>query len=427
MQGESSTASGANLEVGTYAGVWFSNYFHDFYGEPTTEVRQLDAASPAAGLRLAYFPHTMFGGEAEFQYTLAKLREPASDTPIFGFRAHAIAQYPAVVTPFAVLGVGLAHLSSPTAALGSDTDVIFHLGVGGKYQITSSVALRADARFLRGPAAREDDPGANYAEIMLGVSFTPRFKKSAPGPEPELDPYPEPDPDPEPDPEPDADGDGLLDKVDKCPDKAEDKDGFQDDDGCPDLDDDEDGVPDSEDKCPNEPEDKDGHMDRDGCDDPDNDNDGIPDVIDQCAIEPETINGNKDEDGCPDSGDSLVMLMPARIEVFESVHFRGNSDKILKKSLNVLGQVASTMRANRDILKLRITVHVHPRGANDVSITKKRAEAVRKWMTDWGVEPERLDIKGMGGRVPLVPVKERGAKQLNDRVEFTIIEKKINK
>src|SRR5262249_43949814 len=38
-----------------------------------------------------------------------------------------------------------------------------------------------------------------------------------------------------------------------------------------------DGIPDDEDACPTEPEDKDGFQDADGCPDPDNDGDGIPD------------------------------------------------------------------------------------------------------------------------------------------------------
>ena len=66
----------------------------------------------------------------------------------------------------------------------------------------------------------------------------------------------------------DRDGDGITDDVDKCPDEPEDKDGFQDEDGCPDLDNDADGIPDKDDKCPNEPEDKDGFQDEDGCPDP---------------------------------------------------------------------------------------------------------------------------------------------------------------
>ena len=51
----------------------------------------------------------------------------------------------------------------------------------------------------------------------------------------------------------DRDSDGIADDLDKCPDDPEDRDGFEDDDGCPDPDNDQDGVPDVQDKCPNDP------------------------------------------------------------------------------------------------------------------------------------------------------------------------------
>ncbi|HKA90764.1 MAG TPA: thrombospondin type 3 repeat-containing protein [Haliangiales bacterium] len=101
-------------------------------------------------------------------------------------------------------------------------------------------------------------------------------------------------------PDPDNDGDGIPDARDKCPNEAEDKDNFQDEDGCPDPDNDGDGIPDARDKCPLEPEDFDGFSDEDGCPDADNDNDGIPDDVDKCPNEPEDRDGWEDADGCPD-------------------------------------------------------------------------------------------------------------------------------
>lgn len=98
----------------------------------------------------------------------------------------------------------------------------------------------------------------------------------------------------------DNDEDAIADDEDKCPDIAEDFDGFNDEDGCPDYDNDEDGMYDTKDKCPNEAEDFDGYMDRDGCPDLDNDGDGVPDAIDKCPNRAETFNLYKDEDGCPD-------------------------------------------------------------------------------------------------------------------------------
>jgi OOP family OmpA-OmpF porin len=84
---------------------------------------------------------------------------------------------------------------------------------------------------------------------------------------------------------PDSDGDGIHDGLDRCPDKAEDPDGFEDDDGCPDLDNDGDTIPDAADRCPNEPEDFDGHHDDDGCPEPEVDTDGDT-ILDE-------------DDGCP--------------------------------------------------------------------------------------------------------------------------------
>ena len=100
----------------------------------------------------------------------------------------------------------------------------------------------------------------------------------------------------------DSDGDGIPDDVDQCPDMPEDKDGFQDEDGCPDFDNDNDGIYDAQDKCPNDPEDFDGFQDEDGCPDLDNDGDGIPDKLDKCPNTPEDIDGYQDDDGCPDGG-----------------------------------------------------------------------------------------------------------------------------
>lgn len=99
---------------------------------------------------------------------------------------------------------------------------------------------------------------------------------------------------------PDIDMDGIPNKLDECPQQAEDGDRFQDNDGCPDLDNDADGVQDTADKCPLDPEDRDNFEDQDGCPDNDNDQDGMPDNKDTCPLDPEDQDGFKDSDGCPD-------------------------------------------------------------------------------------------------------------------------------
>ncbi|MCP4921173.1 MAG: OmpA family protein [Proteobacteria bacterium] len=68
----------------------------------------------------------------------------------------------------------------------------------------------------------------------------------------------------------------------------------------PNNDRDGDGIDDGRDSCPDDPEDRDGFEDRDGCPDDDNDADGFVDREDTCPNEPEVFNDYRDIDGCPD-------------------------------------------------------------------------------------------------------------------------------
>jgi outer membrane protein OmpA-like peptidoglycan-associated protein len=104
-------------------------------------------------------------------------------------------------------------------------------------------------------------------------------------------------------PEQDNDKDGLYDFVDACPNHPEDFNNFEDRDGCFDgnRDRDRDGLVDRKDQCPEQPEDRDQYRDNDGCPDPDNDMDTIPDVADKCPLIQEDIDGFEDADGCPDT------------------------------------------------------------------------------------------------------------------------------
>jgi outer membrane protein OmpA-like peptidoglycan-associated protein len=221
----------------------------------------------------------------------------------------------------------------------------------------------------------------------------------------------------------DADYDKLVDAKDKCPKEGEDKDGFEDDDGCPDLDNDKDNVVDTKDKCPVSPEDLDGFADDDGCPDPDNDKDGVSDGVDKCPDKPEKINGNDDSDGCPDNGDSLVISNPDRLELLEPVLFK--DDAIDKESLNQLNQLASTLRARADIKRIRIGVHVQPTKAakKDQALSERRATAIREYLTKRGIEEKRLDVKAFGGATPLVKPETKGAAMINDRIELIILER----
>jgi outer membrane protein OmpA-like peptidoglycan-associated protein len=172
------------------------------------------------------------------------------------------------------VGVPLELDASVHAALGLDrplarsTETPVELLGGATYDVWGPLQAFVD---VGGGVVRGF--GAPVVRVIAGVRYAPRAPV-APS---------------------DRDGDGIPDTVDQCPDAAEDKDGFEDDDGCPDLDNDHDGIPDVADKCPDAAEDKDGFEDDDGCPDLDNDQDGIPDADDKCP----NVAGPKDHQGCP--------------------------------------------------------------------------------------------------------------------------------
>jgi hypothetical protein len=68
---------------------------------------------------------------------------------------------------------------------------------------------------------------------------------------------------------------------------------------------DADGVVDRSDACWREREDRDGFQDWDGCPEPDNDGDGVLDPDDECPLQLEDLDGYRDGDGCPDDEQRL--------------------------------------------------------------------------------------------------------------------------
>jgi outer membrane protein OmpA-like peptidoglycan-associated protein len=227
-------------------------------------------------------------------------------------------------------------------------------------------------------------------------------------------------------PDKDNDGDGIPDAEDACPNEPEDKDGFQDSDGCPEPDNDNDGIPDTADKCPNEPEDKDGFEDDDGCPDDDNDGDGFADKVDKCPNEPETVNGFEDDDGCPDvRGTSGPEERPDRIDL-KGVPVAFNRAALTASARQLLGQVATLIKSRR--LSIRVEVHVAlgTRSTNagqiaaqkrrDKLLSQQRAKAIADYLASQGVSPQQLQAVGLGSDRPLGSATP--SDPVNERVDF---------
>ena len=252
-------------------------------------------------------------------------------------------------------------------------------------------------------------------------------------------------------PDLDLDRDGVKNGVDKCPAIA----GLTELQGCPDGDDDKDGIPNLADKCPAQAENKNGFQDEDGCpDDPDTDKDGIVDSKDACPREPETVNRFKDTDGCPDvepdrDADTVVDRVDncpdepgtvanggckeaplaridvgaGRISILEAVFFENNKDVIQPRSYPVLDKVAAILASHPEIAKVRVEGHTDNKGKADYNrnLSQRRAQAVAAYIVSKGVKSERLESHGFGPEQPIADNAKADGRAKNRRVEFKIV------
>ncbi|MBD3314524.1 MAG: OmpA family protein [Chitinivibrionales bacterium] len=216
----------------------------------------------------------------------------------------------------------------------------------------------------------------------------------------------------------DKDGDGILDDIDQCPDVPEDRDGFEDEDGCPDFDNDRDGIYDTKDQCPDDAEDREGFQDEDGCPDYDNDKDGIQDVSDGCPNNPETVNGYKDQDGCPDE-------KPREIKqalILKGVNFKTASAELLEESYYVLEKVYNSLEAYPHV-RVQIAGHTDSQGGDqyNLQLSLDRAEAVRSYLVMRGIAPDRMVARGYGETQPIADNGTAEGRAKNRRVELVPI------
>ena len=219
-------------------------------------------------------------------------------------------------------------------------------------------------------------------------------------------------------PDLDNDGDGIPDYLDKSPNAAEDMDGYEDADGIPDYDNDNDGILDADDKSPNAPEDIDGYLDEDGTPDPDNDQDGILDVDDECPDEPETMNGYEDTDGCPDEA-MQFMIPEEQSQVMEGVNFATGSADLTPTAKDILSNVLRMLRNETDI-RVEVqgyTDNVGSQNAN-LRLSQRRADMVKDYLVSGGVSASRIIAKGYGENNPIATNETIEGRGMNRRIEF---------
>jgi outer membrane protein OmpA-like peptidoglycan-associated protein len=232
---------------------------------------------------------------------------------------------------------------------------------------------------------------------------------------------------PEECPKSDDDGDGILNEDDLCPLEK----GVAEYNGCPVPDRDHDGVPDNQDRCPDEP----GPKERFGCPFADRDGDGVEDELDQCPDEP----GPAENHGCPirvavqtppaekppapPPAPEKIVITREKILIHDKIFFDSGKTTIQSPSHQLLRELASVISSHPEISLIRIEGHTDNRGGEALNdkLSQGRADAVRQFLIENGIESRRLEATGYGLHRPVGSNSTATGRTMNRRVEFTIV------
>ena len=384
-----SGTANANVEIGGTAGIHVFSDTNEL-GVPDIMDAASERNSALFGLRMGVFFGPMLGVEGEFGVVPSESRTLVFDIWNVTYRAHLVAQFLAdkpktKLIPFVLLGGGAMQIVSTKGAdtIDKDTDAALYIGAGAKFRVDNGWGLRLDGRVLFPPSSKDDSFTEDY-ELLLSIyrdlGYKGKKKEEAPPP-----------------PDNDPDRDGIADAQDKCPVEPEDKDGFQDDDGCP---------------------------------DPDNDQDGVADAQDKCPDQPETKNGFQDDDGCPDELPPTVKKFTG---VIAGINFKVNDAALLPASNAVLNKAVAVLQEYKD-LKLEIQGHTDDQPlkaggkfADNMALSQARADTVKAYFVSKGIDESRVIAKGYGDTKPAVdPAGLKGAalnnaRAKNRRVEFQLV------
>jgi outer membrane protein OmpA-like peptidoglycan-associated protein len=110
--------------------------------------------------------------------------------------------------------------------------------------------------------------------------------------------------------------------------------------------------------------------------------------------------------------------------VLNNIFFESNSSHLLKESFAELNTLVKLLSENPN-LRVEIGGHTDDVGNSEYNMTlsQQRADAVKSYLVEKGIAPQRLQSKGYGFSKPVVENKDEESRAKNRRTEITIIGK----
>jgi len=106
----------------------------------------------------------------------------------------------------------------------------------------------------------------------------------------------------------------------------------------------------------------------------------------------------------------------------KAIYFQQSKAIILPASYDELGRLSTLLQENPN-LHIRIEGHTDNQGNKEelIKLSRARAEAVKKYLTDKGSTSERIETAGFGPDYPISTGSEEAERALNRRVEVRIL------
>ena len=122
-----------------------------------------------------------------------------------------------------------------------------------------------------------------------------------------------------------------------------------------------------------------------------------------------------------DPKDDVLDLRVGSTFSLEGIFFETAKSNILPESIPKLEQAYAALTANPDV-KILIVGHTDSDGseASNMTLSKNRADAVKKWLVDKGIATDRIRTDGKGESQPKATNDTAEGKALNRRIEFVV-------
>lgn len=142
----------------------------------------------------------------------------------------------------------------------------------------------------------------------------------------------------------------------------------------------------------------------------DSDDDGIVDILDDCPKTP--ANARIDKKGCA-SYKGYV----------QSLYGAFNSTDLTYPSYGLLDTVIGLLKSFPDT-RIEIQAHTDDRGSTELNqkLSEQRAEVVKQYLVDHGIDASRIETQGFGELKPLATNETEQGRSKNRRIDFKVLD-----